>query len=175
MTSSIKGSMTTDGKKPLSRPIAVHDLPDRGTDVTVEATADECAALAREFGVEAIQALVGTFHLSGTPRRVHVTGRVEANVTQICVVTLDPFGSDVREEVEVDFATAGAAEAAAAGRDAPDEIVNGTIDLGALTAEFLALGLPPYPRKPGVDFDYKAEDDKPDSPFAALDKLKRGG
>jgi hypothetical protein len=54
----------------------------------------------------------------------------------------------------------------------PDEIVNGHIDLGALTAEFLALGLDPYPRKPGVDFDYKG-DDKPDSPFAALAKLKR--
>ena len=27
------------------------------------------------------------------------------------------------------------------------------IDLGALAAEFLALGLDPYPRKPGVAFD----------------------
>ena len=34
----------------------------------------------------------------------------------------------------------------------PDEIVNGQIDLGAITAEFLVLGLDPYPRKPGVDF-----------------------
>ena len=37
----------------------------------------------------------------------------------------------------------------------PDEIVNGKIDLGAVAAEFLALGLDPYPRKPGVDFDFK--------------------
>jgi hypothetical protein len=54
----------------------------------------------------------------------------------------------------------------------PDEIVNGQIDLGALTAEFLALGLDPYPRKPGVDFDYRDPADEKDSPFAALNKLK---
>ena len=39
----------------------------------------------------------------------------------------------------------------------PDEIVNGQIDLGALTAEFLALGLDPYPRKPGVDFSFRGD------------------
>ena len=38
------------------------------------------------------------------------------------------------------------------GEDAPDPIVDGKIDLGALAAEFLALGLDPYPRKPGVAF-----------------------
>ena len=54
----------------------------------------------------------------------------------------------------------------------PDEIVNGQIDLGALTAEFLALGLDPYPRKPGVDFSYQDAPDEKDSPFAALGKLK---
>ena len=34
--------------------------------------------------------------------------------------------------------------------DAPDPIVDGKIDLGALAAEFMILGLDPYPRKPGV-------------------------
>ena len=174
MTSPVKGPTTADRKAPLSRPVQVHDLPERGTDVTVEATADERAALARELGIPGIQSLVGTFHLSGTHRRVRVTGHVEANVTQVCVVTLDAFDSDVREEVEVDCAAPGLAEAAA-GADPPDEIVDGSIELGALTAEFLALGLPPYPRKPDVDFDYEVRDDKPESPFAALDKLKRGG
>ena len=40
--------------------------------------------------------------------------------------------------------------------------------LGALTAEFFALGLDPYPRKPGVEFAAPAEEAAPDSPFAAL-------
>ena len=164
--------MTTDGALSLSRPIRVADLPPEGLDITVEATAEEREALARDFKLPAIHAVTGTFHLSGTRSRVRVSGRIDAAVSQICVVTLDPFDSDIREDVDVEFAAPGAASAAHTA-DPPDEIVDGTVDLGALTAEFLALGLDPYPRKPGVDFAYEAGDDRTESPFAALGQLKR--
>ena len=164
--------MTTDKAGPLSRPVSVFDLPDQGMDATVEATQEEREALARDFEIPAIHSLSGFFHLSGTSRRVHVSGRIAASVSQICVVTLDPFESEIQENVEVDFAAPDIASAQA-GEDAPDAIVEGAIDLGALTAEFLALGLDPYPRKPGVDFTYHAAEDKATSPFAALAKLKR--
>ena len=39
-----------------------------------------------------------------------------------------------------------------ADEDDPDPVIDGKIDLGALTAEFFALGLDPYPRKPGAEF-----------------------
>ena len=56
--------------------------------------------------------------------------------------------------------------------DPPDEIVSGKIDLGAVMAEFLALGLDPHPRKPGVSFEAVAPEGVAESPFAALGKLK---
>jgi hypothetical protein len=157
----------------LSRPTPVGDLPSGGIEVTVDPTPEEREALARDFKVPAIHALTGTFRLSGGLSRVHVSGWVEARVSQVCVVTLEVFDSDIREEVDVEFAAAGTALAPPRGKDPPDEIVNGTVDLGVLTAEFLALGLDPYPRKPGVDFTFDAADDRPESPFAALEKLKR--
>ena len=165
--------MSTDAL-PLSRPVAVDRLPPEGTTVTVEATAPECAALAADFKLPAVHALIGDFRLTGTPHRVHVAGRVRGRVTQICVVTLDPFDADVEEEVDLDFTEAEAARAAREqlDLDPPDAIVDGRIDLGALTAEFLALGLDPYPRKPGVVFAQYAETPA-DSPFAALERLKR--
>jgi uncharacterized metal-binding protein YceD (DUF177 family) len=166
--------MTTDVATLLSRRIPVADLPPEGVEIAVEATAEEREALARAFKVLAIHVLTGTFRLSGTRSRVHVSGHVDANVNQICVVTLDPFDSDIRENVEVEFAAPGAAPEQQ-GEDPPDEIVDGTVDLGALTAEFLALGLDPYPRKPGVDFTFEAADDRPESPFALLGTLKRDG
>lgn len=55
--------------------------------------------------------------------------------------------------------------------DAPDPLIGGEIDLGAVVCEFLALGLDPYPRKPGAVF---AEPEKPDpdaNPFAALRQI----
>jgi uncharacterized metal-binding protein YceD (DUF177 family) len=160
----------TDVLSALSRPVSVTDIPQEGVDVTVEARPEEREALARDFKLPAIHSLTGAFHVTGTRSRVHVSGRVDARIEQICVVTLDPFENEVHEDVEVDFA---ASAPAAQGEDPPDEIVGGTVDLGALTAEFLALGLDPHPRKPGVDFSFEAADDRAPSPFAALEKLKR--
>jgi hypothetical protein len=168
--------MTPESVGPLSRPVSVERLPPEGLEETVVATPEECAALADDFKLPAIHALSARFRLTGTPRRVQVVGRIEASITQICVVTLDPFDSILEEDVEVDFAAPehiGAEASGHEGAEPPDEIVSGRIDLGALTAEFLALGLDPHPRKPGVAFTPEAADDKPDSPFAALGKLKR--
>jgi uncharacterized metal-binding protein YceD (DUF177 family) len=142
----------------------------------VEATAEECAALARDFGLPGIQALSGDFQLRTSAKGIHVTGVVKASITQVCVTTLDPFDSTIEEDVEVDFAEPSGMPAEPPTDineyEPPDEIVNGQIDLGALTAEFLALGLDPYPRKPGVDFSYQDPADAKDSPFAALNRLK---
>ena len=168
--------MTPESVGPLSRPVSVERLLPEGLEETIVATPQECAALAEDFKLPAIHALSGHFKVTGSPRRVQVVGRIEASITQICVVTLDPFDSILEEDVEVDFAAPEHTGAQASGREGeepPDEIVNGRIDLGALTAEFLALGLDPYPRKPGVTFDHDAANDKSDSPFAALGTLKR--
>ena len=162
---------------PITRLVAVDRLPEGGARAKIEASAEECAALAREFKIPTVHSLTGEYHVKGTTRRIHVKGIVRGRVTQVCVVTLDPFDTEVAEEVDVDFSEH--IEPQPEGRDEadlnrPDEIVNGKIDLGALTAEFLALGLDPYPRKPGVAFDEPAAGADEASPFAALNRLKPG-
>ena len=58
-------------------------------------------------------------------------------------------------------------------RDDAEPLIGGTVDLGALAAEFLILGIDPYPRKPGALFQ-PPPDAKPDQgPFAALAALKK--
>ena len=172
--------MTPDSVGPLSRPFAVDRLPQHGADVVVEAKPDECAALARDFGLPSIRLLEGRFHLSGKPTRVRVAGLITAEITQICVVTLDPFDSRLEEEIDLEFEVPqgrddeGEDPERQADLDRPDEIIGGQIDLGAVVAEFLALGLDPHPRKPGAEFTgASAPETKPDSPFAALEALKR--
>jgi uncharacterized metal-binding protein YceD (DUF177 family) len=168
--------MTPEAVGPLSRPVDVTNVPPQGNEVHVEATVEECAALAKDFKLPGIQSLSGDYKLMSSAKGVHVSGRVKAALTQICVVTLDAFESVIEEEVEVDFAESRGMPAEPPTElhdyEPPDEILNGQIDLGALTAEFLALGLDPYPRKPGADFDYSSGDKGKDSPFAALDKLR---
>lgn len=160
---------------PFTKLVDVSRLPDAGTTVRIVASPEECAAIARDFKLPAVHSLEGEYRLKGDHHRVSVTGKVRGRVSQTCVVTLDPFEAEVVEEVDVDFSEAGSGppvpEGEAAEIDPPDEIVNGKVDLGALTAEFLALGLDPYPRKPGVTFDAEAHGASA-SPFAALKGLK---
>jgi uncharacterized metal-binding protein YceD (DUF177 family) len=182
------------GAPPFSRPLAVDSVGETGQRLHMEASEAECAALAEADGLLAIRALNVEAEVTRRGRdRLLVKGRVRAVVAQTCVVSLDPFDSAVDEAFEVEFAPEAEAEAAYAQAmaeieaardkaaalaeqpDPPDPIVAGKIDLGALAAEFLALGLDPYPRKPGVEFEPVTEDagESPTSPFAALAKLKK--
>jgi hypothetical protein len=170
---------------PLSRPVVVTALPPGGREIRVEADPKECDALARAFGLVAVTALSGRFLLVPDGAAVKVTGVVEGTVTQTCTVSLDPFEAPVHEEVDLQFMPEGGIAAWMARHrpdpsmdlayeiDPPDAIVDGRVDLGGVTAEFLALGLDPHPRKPGVAFEADpAGDAKDQSPFAALAKLK---
>ena len=94
-------------------------------------------------------------------------------------MTLEPFPAAVEEEIDVRFAPRDD-EVAARRRpdepetvsmtvdDEPDPLIDGKIDLGALAAEFFALGLDPYPRKPGVAFEPPVEPEPEATPFAVL-------
>ncbi|KQP21890.1 metal-binding protein [Methylobacterium sp. Leaf469] len=159
---------------PLSRSIRVDRMARAQGDFIVTATPEECAALAADFGIPGIRDLVGRFRVGGTLENLSVTGSVEAVVTQICTVSLDEFEAPVHETVDVAFTdgeipTGHDAEEI----DVPDPIVNGRVDFGLLTAEFLAMGLDPYPRKPGVTFA-EPEPDADGAPLAGLRALQGG-
>lgn len=149
---------------PFSRVFRVDRLPKEGQTLTIEANPAEREALAALCNVPAIERLTATLSLTRSGRSgVRVTGAVRGELTQVCVVSLDPFPATVDEEIDVRFAPR-SDEAAARGRsrepetfsmadeDEPDPIIDGKIDLGALAAEFFALGLDPWPRKPGAAF-----------------------
>lgn len=157
---------------PLARWVNVERLPQGRGGVTVEASPAECAALAADFGIPGIRDLVGRFAIEGATSRLTVTGTVEALVTQVCTVSLEPFEAPVREPVEVVFTdTDRLAGTDAEDADIPDPLVGGRIDFGALTAEFLALGLDPYPRKPGIAFEPVVAGDEA-GPLDGLRKLR---
>lgn len=166
-------------RSPLSRPVAVSDIPEDGLDMRVEANEAERRALAEDFEIGAVHRLEGTFGLRRVTGGVKVSGTVSAEVEQTCVVTLEPVVNQVSETVDLMFsedvpASEGQGDEAVqlGEREPPEPIVNGRIDLGTVTAEFLALGLDPYPRKPGVGFEPAEPEDRGGSPFAALSQLK---
>lgn len=177
------------GLSVMPRPFEVADIREDGkTFVEVKASEAERAALAQAYDLPAIDALSARYNVLKRGPIVTVEGALKARVTQMCVVTLEPFETEVDEPVEVEYAPESlvaeawerVAKAEASGsnapvEDPPDLIVDGRIDLGTLTAEGLALALDPYPKKPGVEFEAPANpSDTPDeSPFAALARLKK--
>ena len=183
--------MKKDDDTPFSYPVKVGHISANPVEVTISADAAERAGLAKLWSILEVKALTATFEVRRWKRDgVRLKGRVSADIVQACVVTLDPFPVQIDVPVQLDFAPE--EEIAAFARrnerddaeidievllneeDPPEPIVDGVIDLGGITLEFLALALDPYPRKPGASFESSAGDTGAESPFAALAKLKRG-
>jgi uncharacterized metal-binding protein YceD (DUF177 family) len=172
----------------FSRLVRVDAFPREGRVMTIEANPAEREELASFYKLPAIAALTATLRLDPWGQGgARVTGAVHGELTQVCVVSLEPFPATVDEDVDVRFAPQTAANSGSAAteetqtfsladEDEPDPIIDGKIDLGALTAEFFALGLDPYPRKPGAVLDAERTNSEPmDSPFAALAQRDKAG
>ena len=158
----------------LSRPVVLDRLGGPGAEYVVDATPAELDAVARRLMIPGLNRLHCDFRLrrlgSGT---VEATGRLEAEVVQVCVLSLDEFPQEVREAFMAEFVPAGS-ETDDDDPDAPDQIPyeGGLIDLGEAAAEQLALALDPYPRKPGAA-EPAPEPGETAGPFAALAALRR--
>jgi len=163
-----------------SVPVAVEDIPDTGMHIEIEAPAAARADVARLADVRELSRLSAVFDLTMCGAGVHVAGQVCARVGQNCVVALEPVESDVDETVDLLFAPLPADAAppdgeieVKPGEEPPEPLVDGAVDLGAIAAEFLILGINPYPRKAGAQFSAPKTDDDGARPFAALEALKK--
>jgi uncharacterized metal-binding protein YceD (DUF177 family) len=166
---------------PWPFPVALEDVPDAGESFVLAADADTRAAVARIAALRDLPRLEANFEVRrhGTGG-LHVTGRVSATVGQTCVVTLEPLVNEVEEDIDLIFVPRAAAEMAgeaaevvAKRGDDAEPLIDGQIDLGALAAEFLVLGINPYPRKPGAVFQAPRDAIPDEGPFAVLGALKK--
>ncbi len=150
-------------------------------------------SLARQLQIPAVLGLSAQIRIVPDPAQAGhflLKAQFEAEVEQTCVVSLEPVRQHVGESFVRRFAPAPDSGQAAGGdedeaewldpeaEDPPDPLVDGTIDVGVVVAEALALALDPYPRKPGAGFPegYRPDPDASEkvSPFAALAKLRTG-
>ena len=161
----------------LSFRVSLVQIGTLGTAREVIASADECAAIAARLLIPAVAALSCRFQLVPAQNGVVVArGSLAARVTQICVVTLEPFDADLREDFRIRFIPADQMSDPKDDLlelDADDEVPyqGSQIDLGEASVEQLALALDPYPRAPGAELPATGPDGAdgaaPASPFAA--------
>jgi len=163
-----------------SFPVRAEDIPADGAHFALEADAIVRAAVARATEILEISRLTAEFDLSRQGRNtVRVVGAVSASVRQTCVVTLEPMTNEIAEPIDLTFApssnpaTSGAEHAGGVEQESSEPLVDGAVDLGAIAAEALVLGIDPYPRKPDAVFAAPATEDSGAHPFAALAALKK--
>lgn len=171
----------------FSRMVESAGLRPTGEEMRLEANDAELAAIAERLGLVCLHELKCQLKLE--PWRKggwHVTGLVQSEFEQLCVVTAETFRSTCPIEIDRYFMhekdrlnRSSEIVVDPLSHDEPDVIEAGRIDLGEMAVEELALSLDPYPRAPGAEFEALQSDssenvaeDKP-NPFAALAKLQR--
>ena len=173
----------------FSRPVPFERLERAEVTEEISAAPEERAALARRFGLLSLDRLSATLRLERAEGEglARVTGRFVAEVTQACVVTLEPVASRIEADMTLLFSLEADTAAARGGEvvvepeaeEPPEPAGSGGIDLGEAVAQQLALALDPYPRAPGAVLPEAAEAGTPgetgaESPFAVLKSLKPG-
>ncbi len=146
----------------------------------IEARPAELEALARRFGLAALERLEAEVSLSRAEGDVVATGRIAAHVVQSCVVTGAPVPARIDEPFAVRFRSdqpAGPDEEIELGEDELDVIFTdgAMVDVGEAVAQTVALALDPYPRAEGAEGALKQAgvlDEGEAGPFGALAALK---
>jgi len=170
---------------PVSFSPNVVRLPQKGMPVTIEADEAQRAGLAVEHRLVSIEGWKAELLVSSWKRNgVKVSGHVEADITQQCVVTLEPLHTHISEEVSAiffpedsklgreGFHAPGEVHLDAEGPDSPETFSGETIDVGALAEEFFALAIDPYPRKEGAALAPAAAEAEPEEGGPLHEKLK---
>ena len=183
---------------PLAQVYNLARLGTAGDVVQVSADETQRAAIARWAGVlwlENFSAQVDIRKLA--PTRFGLSYALKADVTQACVVTLDPVPAHLEHSFsrELEFTGQTARRKPTQSKsvaksepesvlevvldsledEGPEQIESLHYDLAAALLEEFVLALEPYPRRPGVAFEPPGDGlEPPESPFAVLKGLKSG-
>lgn len=151
---------------PVSFAVNVAHLPQKGMPVSLVADEAQRADLASVHGLLSVEAWRADLVVSPWKRNgVRVSGKVQAAITQECVVTLEPLPASISEDVSaiyfpedskigrLGFNAPGEIHLDAEGPDAPETFSGDSVDVGALAEEVFAVAIDPYPRKPDAHLD----------------------
>lgn len=165
----------------FSRTVRLDTLGSAPRTLSIEAKPAERAALAKRFGLVALDRLTAEIALTRKGDEVTATGTLRADATQSCAASGEPVPESVEEAFTILFRSlpqGGTPEEEielAAGELDVVFYDSAMVDVGEGAAETLALALNPYPRSPAADEALKAAGVKSEEeagPFAALAALK---
>ena len=148
--------------------------------IELEANEAERKALARRFGLVAIERLKATMTLDRHEEALAVRGRLTASIVQSCAVSGEDLPVTIDEPLALRFVPAEAVTEEELELDEGDldeiPFEGHVFDLGEAVAQSLALAIDPYavgPNAERVRKDAGLLDEAAAGPFAALAALKK--
>jgi uncharacterized metal-binding protein YceD (DUF177 family) len=174
----------TQDKAPLERFTDLDRLGQAGADVAITVKGEgltQLAAWAKVESIEAFRADVALKRLSQS--RFKLDYVLAAEITQTCVVTLEPVHSHIDRSFSRELhvtshgpAPKGGSLTLEGGEDeVPEDIESPHFDLAGPLLEEFVLAIDPYPRAQGAAFEAPTgADEGRENPFAVLKSLKKG-
>jgi uncharacterized metal-binding protein YceD (DUF177 family) len=138
----------------FSHVLRAHEIGAAPRALQLEADAAARAGLVQRFGLLALDRLTATLEVRREAAGIGVRGAVCGEGAQPCAISGDPVPFRLTETVALLLTTAapGGGEVELSADDLDVEPLAGdVIDVGEIAAQALALGLDPYPRRPGID------------------------
>ena len=168
---------------PWSVPLKLSEV-DRGP-VELRLQPDDAARvrIAAAIGVDSLDRLTAELTARTWLDGAELSGRIDAEVTQTCGISLDAFKTPIRSNFTIRVLPPGSPHAPSdpeelvidpEGEDPPELLDSETVDVGGYVVEYLLLEVDPFPRKPGAVFE-PPEAPAAISPFAKLAELKTRG
>lgn len=161
----------------FSHPIFINDIGVKKQQIDLEATPEECEKLAKRFNLLGINRLKAKIKIKKNSKdSIVLEGMIGAEVIYQCVITLEEFCSEIRDDFKIIYDLAKKSKASLDKEEdiSFDEVDyefldSNFIDLGEVCAEQLGLNLELYPSKEGAKFEYEIEKaDEDNNPFTAL-------
>ena len=162
-------------KMSLSTVIDVDSLPFSGPQICkIDCDESECTALAARFGFAAVARLSARLKVKRAgPGHWNVTGKLQAEVTQLGGVTGEPVPESVDFTIEERYCRASEEGADIdVSLDGFEPLVDGAIDLGEVVAQTLAISVNPWPRSVDAPHSFAVGESEKEHPFAGLAALK---
>ncbi len=184
MTNALSAEMQAFSKL-IDMVVRLDEVPHEGREYAFAGDSEVTDFLVEHSNVTAVANFAGKIKLRAMRGGYEAHGKLQAKVTQECVVTLDPVDDELSVDLERVYLRGEEPEPEVTSNgevfvdleaSADNEWFEGdTIDLADLIFEQFQLALNPYPRKEGAEFPdaMDAADEKEPSPFAVLAKLKQ--
>ena len=164
------------------------DVPAAGRKLELAMASADRRTIAHRLEMLTLGRLEAQLRISRGPRQgvYIVQGRLQAEGTQTCVVTLDAVATILDVPIERYFVLGDTCEVTTSKDEVvvgiedeePEPIADPLIDLGELVVEELALSLDPYPRSAEADEvmrHFRGTESDRSNPFAKLRRQNGGG